>query len=385
MGCVGAVARLIRNVLVAQTKDVFLRAAIALFTLLIGPAVASGQVSGGNYTGSVEGRVICNDGGFPARSAIVDLIPLANLLGETKDANTSDPAKVAMAATDFDGNYSIHTLAAGDYLAIGKLSGYSVDFALILARLKQFPLDRQKELLTGFPHVTVQAGSVARQDVVIRRGGAISGRVTFDSGGSLHDTMVRAVMISSSLFGDEPGEALKPIDLPYMKGMTDDRGDYRIAGLSAGKYRIYTIINHHGAATPSGPVTVYAPESMTEAKSQVIEVGEGDEISDVDISIPLRRLHSIGGTVTRDGVPVEKGFLTIQRQDSAGESDVPIQPDGSYRINLVSSGTYIIGTQDFYAKKEKPGSLGNNTITIQLGDRDVLDANLDLLGRAPAE
>ena len=82
---------------------------------------------------------------------------------------------------------------------------------------------------------------------------------------------------------------------------------------------------------------------------------------------------------------MEKGSLTIQRQDAAGESDVPIQPDGSYRIDLVPSGTYIIGIQDFYAKKEKQGSLGKNTITIQLGDRDVLDANLELMGRVPAE
>ena len=76
----------------------------------------------------------------------------------------------------------------------------------------------------------------------------------------------------------------------YMRGQTDDRGVFRIAGLTPGKYRISVVINHHGASSVAGPLTVYANEAIAEAKARVVEVGEGDEIGDMDISIPLRRL-----------------------------------------------------------------------------------------------
>lgn len=356
-----------------------------LFFIVLIFASSSGNSQGAPAAGSVEGRVTCNDGGFPARGGAVDLIPLAALRGETSGAEATVP-QVPKTATDFDGNYTAYSVPAGDYLVIAHLPGYGVDFALMLALLHQLIPEQQKSFLATFPQVTARAGAAVRQDVVIRRGSAISGRVTFDSGGPLEQTMVQATLISSSLFSDTRGEMkFEPIQLPYMRGQTDDRGVYRIAGLSPGRYRISVLINHHGASSVAGPLTVYAPEVITEAGARVVEVGEGDEIGDMDISIPLRRLHSIAGVVTRNGVPTIGGYLTLKKQDSDLESDVPIQPDGSYRYDLLPSGTYTIGRQDFYTKKQKPGSPGNNTITIQLGDRDVLDANLNFLGGAQSE
>ncbi len=369
----------------AFAESILVSGVLFLLVVTLSPVLARTQGTAAESLGSVEGRITCNDGGFPARSARVDLIPLANLLGETHGSKVKDNGKL-VAGTDFDGYYSIPSVPPGDYLVIASLAGYSVDFSLVLQLLKQFPPDRQKELLAAFPQVTVRAGGAAREDMVIRRGAAISGRVTFDSGGNLEGTFVRATLISSDLFGNvQDSKELNPVDLPNMRGMTDDRGVYRIAGLSPGKYRISVVINHHGGGSVAGPLRVYAPESLFETKSRLIEVGEGDEISDVDISIPLRTLHSIGGTVMRGGVPVPKASISIVGQGFEIESDTSTFADGTYRYDLLPPGTYTIGIEDYSSQKDRQGASKGPTITIQLMDRDILDANLDLLHHAQAE
>ncbi len=354
-----------------------------LVALVAAPISGHGQPP--PATGSVEGRITCNDGGFPARSARVDLIPLSALNQQQHGTRGRVPA-IPTTATDFDGNYTVFSVPPGDYLVIPNLPGYSVEFALVLDLLHQLTPEQQKSFLASFPQVAVHAGGTAQRDVVIRRGAAISGRVTFDSGGPLAQTFVQATLISSSYFSDTSGNMkFEPIQMPYMRGQTDDRGVFRIAGLTPGKYRISVVINHHGASSVAGPLTVYANEAIAEAKARVVEVGEGDEIGDMDISIPLRWLHSIAGVVTRDGVPTSAASLELMGQDAKLESSATINPDGTYRFDLLPAGTYTLSAEGPDSGNRAGGGAKARQITVQLSDHDVLDANMELRGGAPPE
>ena len=62
--------------------------------------------------------------------------------------------------------------------------------------------DQQKALLLTFPQVLVRASGVAREDAVLRRTGAITGRVTVDSGKTIDPNYVTAALVSSSLLGN---------------------------------------------------------------------------------------------------------------------------------------------------------------------------------------
>jgi len=332
----------------------------------------------------VEGRVTCNDGGFPARGAKVNLWSLAALGigGGSGKAPAREEIVHLEAATDFDGYYLFPSVPPGDYVVVGRLAGYSKDFDILQQVLSRFAPAKQKELLTAFPQVVVRSTSAVRQDLVLRRGAAISGRVTFDSGGALAGAFVEATLVSGNLIDNaEGGSAPKPVNFWMARQTTDDRGVYRLAGLSEGKYRIEVQAGEFESSTGIGSLTVFAPESLTAAESSLVAVGEGDEVSGVDITVPLRLLHSIGGTITRGGIPISWASLIIQRQGQRGNIEAVSGPGGTYRVDLLQPDTYILEASYAPAGTESHGSPARRKITVLLGNSDVLDANIDLPNR----
>jgi len=335
-------------------KQLKLAVAGCVIVLAAAPLVAQAP------TGSVEGRVICSDGNVPARFATVFLEPLANLL--SPDSGGKKPSNFTrQSETDFTGRYFYPSISVGTYVVHIEKAGYSDDFELVKKVLDRFTPDEKKQILSDFPQVTVTASGTASKDVVIRRGGAINGHISIDTGGLPGQAEVTAEMVSSDLLGDLQdigGE--KPLHFAKT-GHIDDRGIYRIAGLPAGKYRVEvrltegvyevtTIANLGGGnflAAPvrsgNGSLTVFAPDSLTESNAKLVSVGSGDELSDIDITVPMSRLHSISGTVTQGGNPLVMAALTIYRAgEKLDNSDVISTPDGSYRFDLLPAGTYTI-------------------------------------------
>jgi hypothetical protein len=214
----------------------------------------------------------------------------------------------------------------------------------------------------------------------------ITGHVSFDSGGGLNAAKVKATLVSGNLIDSTAsGDAFKPDYLWSTYGITDDRGAYRIAGLPKGKYRIEVQLRENGIEKGFGYLTIFAPEALTEGEAKPIEVGDGEELTDVDISIPLRLFHSIAGTVTRDGIPIAGASVTIQHKGQTESRSFASDSDGTYRIDLLPKGIYVLEAQYPAAEAEGRGPSVRRTITVQLVDNDVLDANLDLLDHSPAK
>ena len=351
--------------------------------LALAPMVARAQ------TGSVEGHVFCSDGNVPARGADVHLIPLESLLKQSDGAKRM-PLQAQNSSTDFDGDYVFPTVAAGSYVVYVAMNGYSSDFPLIRKVLGRFALDDQKKLLAEFPQVTV-GGGLAREDVVIHRGAAIMGRVSVDTGGIPEPTSVKATLVSSDLLGDVesvPGQ--KPIEFA-VSGQIDDRGAYRIAGLPAGRYRLQVrlsesfyrvFLNDNKIAVKpmrmgTGGVTVFAPDALTERDAKLVRVGDGDELSGVNLTVPMSRLHSIGGIVTQGGEPLAGAVLDIWSQGhKVMDSEAITTSDGGYRYDMLPAGTYtiVVGRMDHAASPAH----AEGRITIQVGDNDIADANIDV-------
>ena len=337
-------------------------------------------LSAEDATGSVSGTVVCADGNSPARGAKVAVIPVDQLLsretGSAPGATTSD----------FSGTYEIRAISPGTYIVNATLDGYSDDLKLVLSVLNMFSLDDKRKLLAAFPQVTVKAGTATRKDLVLRRAAAISGHVTVDFGGLAGRVQVTAARIVSL------GSASSPISIasgsePFTQSsLTDDRGEFRIAGLPAGQYRISVRITetYFGSVINKGEVhvqpqrsgtaelKVYAPEALEEGHTRIFRVNEGDEITDADITIPTRILHSIGGIATEVGVPAAGVSISIEREGTSIEgSDAVSMPDGSYRFDLLPPGNYIL--------RAKHGRLSGHD-AVQLQDSDILDANINLHG-----
>jgi len=351
--------------------------------LALAPIVARAQ------TGSVEGHVFCSDGNVPARGADVHLIPLESLLKQSGERKKT-PLPALDSSTDFGGNYVFPSVPAGVYVVYAAKNGYSSDFPLVRKVLDRFTRDDQKKLLAEFPQVTV-GGGLAREDVVIHRGAAVMGRVSVDTGGIPEPTSVTATLVSSDLLGDVesvPGQ--KPIEFA-VSGQIDDRGAYRIAGLPAGTYRLQVrlsesyyrvFLNDNKIAVKAmrvgtGNVTVFAPDALTERDAKLVRVGDGDELSGADISIPMSRLHSIGGIVTQGGEPLAGAVLDIWSQGhKVMDSEATTMSDGGYRYDMLPAGTYTIVVGRM-GKAASPAH-AEGQITVQVGDTDVPDANIDV-------
>ena len=344
-----------------------MKAFLILRLLVFGWLISVLPIAAQGAGGSVFGLVVCNDTNAPARGAHVYLVPLDPFLPQGPQGPTSGADGIYPSTnTDFTGAYKMETVKPGAYLVSASMDGYLNDVRLALSKLERVKGGEREDLIAALAPVTVKPGGDARKDVVLRRLGAISGRVTVDAGGLPGRAQVTATRI-----GDEDSRS----------AALDDRGMYRIAGLPEGKYRLSILIHeaHVGYMMPKGggiqivPVspgttqlTVYAPEALEPADASVVELKDGDEITDFDISIPTRLLHSVGGVVMDGGAPAAGVEVSFQRLgDSMETHTATSMPDGSFRFDLLRSGTYKLRA-------------GSGETTVQLQDADIVDAAIDM-------
>jgi hypothetical protein len=319
--------------------------------------------------------VTCDDGGFPARNAGVSLLAIEP---SGNHGNEGLVLRQANTITDFDGHYIFRSVAPGQYYVLPRLNGYADDYELIQSSLSRFGPDRQKELLAALPQVTVRNGSV-HKDVVIQRGGAITGRVLVDSGGPLVNQPVTATMVEGPVIRKlENGPAPQPLSMWRARGNTDDRGIYRLAGLPKGKYRIQ-VDARIGRDTGGGAITVFSPDSIKESGAKLVAVDNGDEISDMDITIPLASLHSIGGTVMRGGTLLAGASVTVSNKENGSSFELESKSDGTWRADLLAAGAYGIEVA-YSSKNPDRGPQIKRKITITLSEVDILDADIELSG-----
>jgi hypothetical protein len=347
--------------------------ALLLSTFILAAPAAMGQSRTLSVaSGSAEGHVICDDGS-PARLAQVYLKPLARyfLKGQQWHGTPSS----APSYTDFDGYFRLADVSPGTYVVDIQKDGYSRELPLILSNSEDFSPARLRELLSGYPQVTVMAGGTSRVDAVIHRGATISGRISFDTGGVMGSAPEVTAKLISSASMDDPKISFED------NTKSDDRGIYRFAGLPAGKYRISVRVfigNPNVKLRSSADLRVFAPDTVIEADASVVKIDEGDEVSNVDILIPIGKMHTISGVVLKHGAPVPSVAVSIH---SLKEKFDPhlwhggfiTSANGSFRFDLLLPGDYQLeATTDDRQNKT------DGTIKVTLGDSDVSDVAIDL-------
>jgi protocatechuate 3,4-dioxygenase beta subunit len=239
-------------------------------------------------TGTVSGRVTTSDG-KPVASVGVGLMPA--------DFNSpADFKTIGSAKTDTDGRYRIANVPAGRY----RLQS--------LAPLYAPQGDPRSGIFGGGKLVTVGAGeTVEDMDVVLVRGGVITGRVTNPEGKPVIEERVTIYDADASL---QRGNA-QPLNGTYTGLETDDRGIYRVYGVPPGRYLVSV-----GQARDSGMVTfgpsgarysrTFHPGTVDPTQAKVVEVSSGGEASGVDISLaePPKSYEARGRVIDDHGNPV---------------------------------------------------------------------------------
>jgi hypothetical protein len=336
-------------------------------------ALAQTNPSARHATGSVTGHVYCADTNTPARMARVRLESAKEGSGGNPQS-TSDLPVGGIVQTALDGSFLIPNVPPGSYYVSATLSGYlsprlgheDEDDALPPAPAGKLPLSDLK--------IAVQTDQAASIDIRLERGAAVSGTVRFDDGSPAVGVHVGPVHIvrsaTKSSYSDDFG----------VQGdvVTNDLGHYRISGMHGGRYAVEALLSHldvvpkanHDSAFSDmlrSVLVVYSGDATRKSAAASFTLSPGQERTGEDITIPLSKLHTVSGVVTaaRDGHPINAGNLALMSpEDKELVADAEISTDGTFQIEAVPEGSYILRILD--AHDTMKGS-GDKT-TYRYGD-----------------
>jgi len=292
------------------------------------PATASSQAKTQKktLTNSVSGRITIHGKG--AAGIVV---------GIRNSDFSSQPAPALKATTDQDGNYRITDIPAGNY-QVSPLSPAYVVPDPFLSRI------RGKALLLG------EGEDVQGIDFSLVRGGVITGKVTDADGRPVLEERLTVVPEDQA---NPRGQMFSPVIAGGFQ--TDDRGIYRIYGIPAGRYKISVgVADDEPSANVRFGRAVYKrtfyPDASDANDAGVIEVSEGTEARNIDITIG-RSLPSfaasgkvVDGETDQPLMGLRFGLQRVVNEREAGfmSTFASSNSQGEFRLENVSPGKYVI-------------------------------------------
>ncbi|HEY6401801.1 MAG TPA: carboxypeptidase-like regulatory domain-containing protein, partial [Blastocatellia bacterium] len=245
------------------------------------------------------------------------------------------------ARTDENGRYEFKGLAAGRYGLIAASYTYANADLLTSQRGNPFKL------------CAVAAGEkLEGQDITLKRGGAITGRITGADGGPVIVERVQLTFVDPT---DKQQAFPAPVDDEMW--LTDDRGVYRLFGLPPGRYLVGAgrEIGQGGFGSSSGRGfyrRVYYPDASEVEQAKLIEVKEGGEVTDIDIRLgPPEQTFTVSGRAidATDGKPIPRALLDFgpaDKRTKKAQSRIvgsPANERGEFRYGGLPPGRYVIG------------------------------------------
>lgn len=321
----------------------------------------------------IEGKVVEEASGQPVQKATVTLARIG--------AGEVNPPK---AESGTDGTFRFDALAAGTYIVFAEKTGFA----------RRAYGAKNDGLLRGTP--IRLAGKEGRKiEIRLVKQGVIAGKVTDSEG----EPVQGAIML-----------ALRPA---YAKGkktwlpiatttppMTNDVGEYRVPGISAGKFLMcvmpMSVISGAGltTATPkpgasgkpeTSAVTCY-PNVTDRSQAVPVDVGDGAEVGGINVQLARRVVTSVKGQIT--GMPASPppmialaltprgsgviGMTMANRAISTGGT-------GKFEFQNVTAGSYMLHTLPL------PTGTGGVTVKMPLEVGEEPIANLSAPVIVPME
>ena len=287
---------------------------------------------------TVRGRVIYDDTRRPLRRVYVTIY----------DPAAKSNTRHFIAWTDGRGEFQIKDVPAGKYFVEVNAPG------IIRSGLYNSE-DGQKELTS----VTVDGTSKSDVTVRVKRGGAISGKVSYADGDPVMNATIRVLRKKEGKW--TPVYVFAPSD---DRSHTDDTGAYRLSGLPPGEYLIGAAEEKMGIEmtahdNPDGSnllnravlATTYYNGATSLAEATILTIQVGTEETNINITLADRPVHSISGVVTLKGEnrPIARALISLKRkgEDSPFESQLeePVtntDSQGQFIFDEVQDGSYTI-------------------------------------------
>lgn len=231
--------------------------------------------------------------------------------------------------TDAQGNLVIKNLRAGKYYAIVNAPGAVSPLAYIdFRRTRSETFDEQ---LAPFPPIIVNGISDVDTVIQVKIGGAISGRISYADGGPAIGVRVEVLRkVEDEYLPTLPNFSV--LSQASLGGAgtfkTDDRGQYRFAGLPPGEYVVKVSEEMVHSANPdrlgrmgfddmifgsASLVSVFFNDALDLENAQKLKVEFGQEYSETNIVIPERPLHALEGKLVsaKDKLPIRGARISV--------------------------------------------------------------------------
>lgn len=241
--------------------------------------------------------------------------------------------------TDGNGNFHLTGIPAGNYVINAVAPG------MVSSAENQY----------GLPGKTVNVSdgeNIEGVEFKLKRGGVITGRVTTADGRPMIEQTISLQMVVE---GNQRSVPIQ-INRNFYMHRTDDRGIYRLYGVPAGRYRVSVGVDQSdGSFAMGGGRTYYArtyhPDVTDESQAKVIELGEGEEVTGVDISFgEAKKTYDVFGRVFDE----ETGQPVI----GIGLSYGTLDPNRGGIMNWGSMGARSGAQGEFHLSSVIPGKYG---------------------------
>ena len=312
-------------------------------------------------TARVRGRVVATSTGSPLRRAQITLFGLE---GQNTVRRT--------ATTDGEGRYEFKELPAGRYnLTAGKAGYVSLQYG------------QKRPFEAGTPLTIANGENVERIDFSLPRGGVIAVRVTDDFGEPLAGAQVQVQRYQYGTDGQRRLSFAPSGGLGI--GGTDDRGEFRIFGLTPGEYIVSASMRNPGLPpTPGNPSDVnegfsptFYPGTVNSAEAQAITVSVSDETTVQLALIPSRLVRISGTVVDSEGRPAAGAMLMLISRSGSGmfsSGGGTVAADGSFAIGGIAPGEHSIDVRPV----PRPGSIGGEfaSVPISVSNNDIANVRI---------
>ncbi|HEX6719043.1 MAG TPA: carboxypeptidase regulatory-like domain-containing protein [Pyrinomonadaceae bacterium] len=297
--------------------------------------------------GSISGRVTIKE--KPAAGVVV-------VLRKSDMAMPFEPYQ--RATTDQDGAYRITNVAPGNY----EVSPAAPAF--VVADTKE---TRGKTVLVG------EDENVESINFALVRGGVITGRIADAEGRPVIQQQVTIYRAEAFDQQTQPRPAFPTNTVP-----TDDRGIYRVYGLSPGRYKVAAGKAEDGFSGVYGSnratyKQVFHPDVTDQSKATVIEVSEGSEAQNIDITLgrALQTFSASGRAIDAEkGSPVPNLRFALQRSLGQRTEFVNTITTSNNQGDFVFEGL-TPGKYGFYLLPTQGNGMRAEALSFDVIDQDV--------------
>ena len=253
------------------------------------------------------------------------------------------------AVTDLDGNYRITNLAPGTYRILPAARAY----------IATEESGRERVLIVN------KGDTIEHIDFALVRGAVITGKVVDPDGNPIVEQWLEVLSVPDN----------KAVYVA-MTPLTDDRGVFRIYGLRPGSYRISAAPGDDSAQTglPRLYSRTYYPSVNDPAQATIVEVSEGGETKDIDITLTRTTTtpFAASGRVidAETGQPIANVSYGITRYDNEQNSSsrnwgAATNSRGEFKVENLTAGKFLISVS------APDSNLNFDELRFEILDQDV--------------